>query len=277
MPWPRTAPGMCYCTIGQRPPRCRPALRGRCSRAHGPPRQNVRVSFSLSSFAVRSLKRSDGDSWTDEVVVLIEGRDRLATLGRGPWQTWIGRSPEDVLGPDSPWVAAAEPHDSFVARCDCGIEGCGALVARISLVGGLVVWEKFRRGSDANSRTETIEAEPFRFRASEYQAAILGQGDPAAWEPVTRQACVLAATRLKEIDLAAQGLRAVDFRSRGDDEIIVNAFTEGLGDGSGSVHRAVVSPTEGELPGELAGRLLGYVTSGGLVNAPDAERTPLRS
>jgi hypothetical protein len=235
------------------------------------------VETSLSSFAVRSLKRSDGDSWTDEAVVLIDGRDRLATLGRGPWQTWIGRSPDDVLGPDSPWVAAAEPHDSFVARCDCGIEGCGALVARISLYGGVVVWDNFRRGFDASSRTDAVEAEPFRFPASEYQAQLLGQGDPPAWEPVTRQACVLARTRLPAIDLAAQGLRGVDFSSRGDGEIIVNAFTQGLGDGSGWVHRAVVTPMEGESAGELAGRLIGYVASGGLVSDPEAERTSLRS
>jgi hypothetical protein len=38
-----------------------------------------------------------------------------------------------------------------------------------------------------------------------------------------------------------------------------------------------MSPRQGELPGELAGRLLGYVTGGGLVNDPEAARTPLRS
>jgi hypothetical protein len=74
-------------------------------------------------------------------------------------------------------VAGTEPADSFVARCDCG--------------------------SDANSRTETIGAEPFRFHASEYQAAVLGQGEPPAWEPVTRQACVLATSRLTGSDLAS--------------------------------------------------------------------------
>src|SRR5687767_1536412 len=98
------------------------------------------MSVRLSTFEIVILRRAAGESWTDEALVLIDGRDRLAFLGRrasggeasSAGNVWIGRRPELVVGPGSPFLAGDEPHDAFIARCDCGEEGCGALIARIS-------------------------------------------------------------------------------------------------------------------------------------------------
>jgi len=68
------------------------------------------------------LRRADSDSLiVDQVVILIDDQDKLATIGQRIWQSWIGRDPEDVLVLDSPLFAHEEStmpslRDVTVAR-----------------------------------------------------------------------------------------------------------------------------------------------------------------
>ena len=118
-----------------------------------------------SSFAIHVATRAAGSSTTDEAVVLIDGHEALATLGRKRRSCWIGRRPDDVIGAASPLIATATPHDAMVARCDCSFEQCGSLTARIVRNGDLVIWDEFRHTSDSVAPTRSLGDTTYTFDA----------------------------------------------------------------------------------------------------------------
>ena len=87
----------------------------------------------------------------------------------------------------SPWIATTTPHDAMVARCDCSFEQCGSLTARIVRNRDLVTWDEFRHTSDSIAPTRSLGEASFTFDADEYDAAVLGRGDPSPWEPISEE------------------------------------------------------------------------------------------
>jgi hypothetical protein len=62
------------------------------------------------------------------------------------------------------------PRERYLLGCNCGTAGCWPLFARVSLVGGLFTWDKFRqpfrRGQDYSSFG------PFVFEVDQYVSAV---------------------------------------------------------------------------------------------------------
>jgi hypothetical protein len=200
---------------------------------------------------VRVLRPSKGESCIEEALVLIDGSDKLATLGRPRWLSWIGRSPDAVLGRASPLAANDEPHDAFVACCSCGLEGCGALIARIRLSGDLVIWDRFRSGADSAVHETLIDTDPF-FEAAGYERALLGASRTSDWEPTTRRAALIAREAITNTNLGHLRLRATGFEGRGDSELIEHAFLGSKGDADWSSLRLALAVAPRERAEDLA-------------------------
>jgi hypothetical protein len=234
------------------------------------------MAAPTSTFEIRLLRRDAGESWTDEALVIIGGRDRLATLGDYATWTWIGRRPAKVIGPTSSLLATDEPHDAFVARCSCGEEGCNTLIASIRRVGDRVVWDQIRRGSDARAEEFPIETEPFEFDAQQYEDAILHPGVPlTAWSPTTRQAAHLVNQKMSGADLEVHRLRVSGCSDRGDNQVEVHAVLGRTGDEDRAILKARFTLNEGESAEALADRVTAYLTSGAMVTDPLATRRPI--
>lgn len=203
-----------------------------------------------------------------EAVVLIDGRDQLALMGRtsGQRNTWVGHHPDDVLGPDSPLLPRDEPHDAFVAVCSCTFLECGGLVARIYERGSAVFWEDFRDGSDARSEQRPIEAEPFVFDKAEYRKAVLGLDvSKSDWEPKTRQAAQLVNESLAGRELKTHRLKVGGCWHVDDSRIGMTMFFGVAGDADRAMLDTVLSLKEHESADELAERAVKFVESGAVV------------
>jgi hypothetical protein len=215
-----------------------------------------------SSFGLVVVTPEVGSSPWDEAVVLIDGHEALATLGRRRHSCWIGRRPEDVIGPNSPWIASASPRDAMVARCDCSFEGCGALTARIVREGDVVIWDRFRDTNGAVTPTRALGDAAYAFDAAQYDAAVAGDGGLDSWEPITRQAATLATALLLSLDLAAHGFRDLRAHHCGESAITVRAFTVPDTQGVRSCLEARVLRHAGETAADLADRVWRYVEGG---------------
>lgn len=209
--------------------------------------------------------------------MIIDGQDQLATLG---WDSarsvWIGRRPEDVTGPESVLLATDEPHDAFIARCGCGEEGCGALIAQIARDGNCVVWDEFRRGSDARAEEFAIDIEPIVFDAQQHQAAILGHAETmTAWRPTTRTAAMLVNQRVKGWHSDEHRLRGGGCEDLGDDQIRLTALLGRTGDPDHSILERRFRLESGESAQGLADRVVQYLASGGIIDDELVERSPI--
>lgn len=215
--------------------------------------------------------------WTDEALVLIDGHDQLASLGRDPQKSGksgIGRCPEDALGPGTAYLATAEPRDVLIARCSCGELGCGGLIARIFRQAQVVVWDQLRRGSDARDDVRALGSEPFFFDARQYEAAVLGPGDPVTdWQPTSRRAAALVSSRLGGWEDARLRLRGVGVEGLGDQHGQVKAILGRRGDVDRAILRRCLRLRPDESSEELAERVATYVKSGALVDDQLVERT----
>lgn len=236
-----------------------------------------------STFEIRLLRRDADESWTDEAVVIIDGRDQLASLGRdaegrdasSAGTVWIGRRPADVMGAPSPLLSSDEPHDAFIARCGCGEEGCAALIARITRSDDLVIWDRIRHGSDAREEEFPIDCEAFVFEAQEYEDAILDRGEPiTSWSPTTRRAAVLVQQRAKARRGSEHRLRFVGVEDLGDDQVRLATMLGQKGDPDRAVLTRTFTLELGESASALADRVTTYLTSGAIVGDELAERSP---
>lgn len=247
------------------------------------PVQPAPVAAHPSTFEIRLLRRDADESWTDEAVVIIDGRDRLASLGRdaagrdgvGAGTVWIGRRPEDVMGTESPLLARDEPHDAIIARCGCGEEGCGALIARITRSGDVVIWDRIRHGSDAREDERPIDGERFTFEAHQYEDVVLGRGEPITpWSPTTRRAAVLVQQRAKSWRGEEHRLRFVGVEDLGDDQVRLATMLGQEGDPDRAVLTRTFRLEPGESAAALADRVTKYLTSRAIVGDELADRSP---
>jgi hypothetical protein len=85
---------------------------------------------------LRIVVRPSEETNDHEVCLLGDGEDLIDRFESG----LIGLDPDDILIPPSPLIATSVPHLATVARCDCGVIGCGSLEVTISREGEAVVW-----------------------------------------------------------------------------------------------------------------------------------------
>lgn len=247
------------------------------------PVRSATMAERPSTFEIRRLRRDAQESWTAEAVVIIDGRDQLAALGRdasggdasGAGTVWIERRPEDVMGAESPLLASDEPHDAFIARCGCGEEGCGALIARITRTGDLVIWDRIRCGSDAREAEFAIDCEAFVFDARQYEDAIRERGEPiTSWTPTARRAAILVQQRAKSWRGGEHRLRLAGVEGVGDNQVRLATMLGQNGDSDRSVLTRTFRLVPGESAAALADRVTKYLASGAIVGDELAERSP---
>jgi hypothetical protein len=94
------------------------------------------------------------------------------------------------------------------------------LIARSTLSGDLVTWDRIRHGSDAREEEFPIDGEAFVFDAQQYQDAILDRGEPiTSWTPTTRRAAVLVQQRAKSWRGEEHRLRFIGVEDLGHDQL----------------------------------------------------------
>ncbi|KRB78570.1 hypothetical protein ASE01_04750 [Nocardioides sp. Root190] len=81
------------------------------------------------------IQPADGSVGGHEVLVHVNDTE-MTSMGAG-----MGMDPFEILIPTNRLVAMAEPTRTPIARCDCGVYGCGSTDVTIVRVGDVVHWE----------------------------------------------------------------------------------------------------------------------------------------
>ena len=109
----------------------------------------------------------------------------------------LGMDPYAVLIPVNRFVATEEPRDVPVARCTCGVYGCGVTDATIVLEGDRVRWDW---------KVEVPMNRAVVFDAGAYEQELRRVTGDHSWETPERTAGRLVLSSIAEADLPA-GLR----------------------------------------------------------------------
>jgi hypothetical protein len=85
-----------------------------------------------------------------EVRFVADGEDLICRF----WDGMMGLDPDDILFEPCPLRAGAESHQATVARCSCGVVGCGSIEVEINRSPEHVEWRwgARRRRSCCGSR-----------------------------------------------------------------------------------------------------------------------------
>ncbi|MGN9909891.1 hypothetical protein ACTMTJ_20295 [Phytohabitans sp. LJ34] len=116
-----------------------------------------------------------------QVEVYVNGTE-MTSAGAG-----LGMDPYDLLIPTNRLLAGPRPRTVPIARCTCGVYGCGSTDVTISADGDLVHWEwllevPMRRGVS--------------FRTAQYEAEVRRAAGDHSWETAERTAGRLVLTHV---------------------------------------------------------------------------------
>jgi hypothetical protein len=128
------------------------------------------------------------DTNDHQVRILVDGEDLIAAR----WPDMIGLDPDALLVAPSP-LRPGGGHDATIARCSCGIAGCGSQEARILVDGERVLWR-------------LAESDELAFDGSAYRREIERAERDTGWEPADRTAARLVREGVDRRALAAHGL-----------------------------------------------------------------------
>lgn len=109
----------------------------------------------------------------------------------------MGMDPFDVFVPENRLVATAEPRTVPIARCTCGVYGCGSTDVTIRREGELVHWDW---------EIEKPMNRGVTFPAGAYDAAVARLAADQSWETPQRRAGRLVLERADRGALAAHDL-----------------------------------------------------------------------
>jgi hypothetical protein len=109
----------------------------------------------------------------------------------------LGMDPYDVLVPVNRFVARDEPHLVPVARCGCGVYGCGMTDAAIAREGDRVRWDW---------KEEVPMSRPVLFDADAYDREVTRVAQDHSWETPERTAGRLVLSSIARDELPS-GLR----------------------------------------------------------------------
>ncbi|MEU7946777.1 hypothetical protein AB0C50_19045 [Micromonospora taraxaci] len=182
---------------------------------------------------VSPTPRAGGDF---HVQVYVNGTEMTAA-GAG-----LGMDPYEVLVPTNRLVAVSQPRTVPIARCDCGVYGCGSTDVTITRDGDRVHWDW------------SIEVPMMRgvsLAAAEYDAEVARVAADHSWETPERSAGRRVLTDMDRERLLTYNLRpswvANDYR---DQELFRVAL-----EFNGDYQVFVDTPWRGRSPEELAGEV----------------------
>jgi hypothetical protein len=110
----------------------------------------------------------------------------------------LGMDPYDVLVPTNRLVAGPEPRRVPIARCECGVYGCGSTDVTITRDGDLVHWDWL---------IEVPMSRGVSFMAMQYDDEVARVSADHTWETAERTAGRLVLTDVDRERLSAYGLR----------------------------------------------------------------------
>ena len=108
-----------------------------------------------------------------EVKVWVDDRDLLSELDA------LGLDPDDLFVPTPTLIPSAFPTTATLARCSCGVLGCGDVRVRIDAENPWILW--------------TVDGlkSSLRFVRQDYEAEVLRAANDQTWEPPDRSAARL--------------------------------------------------------------------------------------
>lgn len=118
--------------------------------------------------------------------------DEVTSMGAG-----LGMDPYDVLIPANRLLATPQPHTVPIARCRCGVYGCGSTDVTITRDGDRVHWDWL---------LEAPMQRGVSFAALQYDAEVARVAGDHSWETPERTAGRLVLTRLDADALRTHGL-----------------------------------------------------------------------
>lgn len=127
-----------------------------------------------------------------EVLVFVNGVE-MTSIGAG-----MGMDPYDLFVPFNRLRPRAESFEVPIARCNCGIYGCGSTDVRITLDGDEVHWDWLIEKPSEQRAT---------VRRDEYDSALRALDRSTDWETPERTAGRLVLSRLDKAHLARFDLR----------------------------------------------------------------------
>jgi hypothetical protein len=126
-----------------------------------------------------------------EVRFFVDGDDIIARF----WKDMMGLDPDDILVAPCP-LYASQPHKATLARCSCGVIGCGIIEVNIERSGDEVRWS----WGDAESQ------QAVSFLAASYDKELGRALTDTSWETPDRTAARLLANQVDRQTLASHGL-----------------------------------------------------------------------
>lgn len=127
-----------------------------------------------------------------EVRFFGDGEDLIAHY----WNDMIGLDPDDILVRPCPVQSAAEAHRATVARCNCGVKGCGSIEVDVARSQGNVEW----------TWGSPISPEKLTFLANSYDEEVERALTDTSWETPDRTAARLLAGMVDRQRLSLHGL-----------------------------------------------------------------------
>ena len=171
------------------------------------------------------------------VLIFIDGRDLIQDHS----PDMMGMDPDEIL--HNRFLAPqVSPFEATVARCTCGVVGCGSATVEISTEGEAVVWDSWD-GALAVSNPGRIV-----FQKTHYLEALTKAVNDHSWETPDRTAARLLETKVDRNFLLSHELEYQWASGRVED----GKFTVSLR-GPGSFHQILVHVTwSHERPEEIA-------------------------
>jgi hypothetical protein len=154
------------------------------------PAQRMGTTKSYSTFRIEV--RPSPETNDHEVRFFGDDEDIISHF----WNDMMGLDPDDILLTPCPLHATAEPHKATVARCSCGVIGCGSIDVEVTRSSESVDWT----WGNANSH------EVLRFVSTNYDAELKRALTDMSWETPDRTAARLLAARVDRHTLSRHGL-----------------------------------------------------------------------
>ncbi|CAG0929682.1 hypothetical protein PLCT1_01108 [Planctomycetaceae bacterium] len=194
------------------------------------------TTHEYTSFQIVVLPSPDTND--HEVRFIADGVDLIESFCEGS----LGLDPDDVLLPNA-LAASSAPHVALIARCDCGVIGCGDIEAEITLVGEVVTWVL----GPEQSGTSPI----LRFAAASYIRELERATADTSWETPDRTAARLLRASVNQEMLAAHDLRFLWASGRVRD----HTFTVSLELSPGPYQVLLHIPWRDQSPGAIASEM----------------------
>jgi hypothetical protein len=169
-----------------------------------------------------------------EVRFFGDGDDIIARF----WNDMMGLDPDDILVAPCPLDASSKPHKATVARCSCGVIGCGSVEVDIERSTDDVKWSW---GDSESPRAVS-------FLATNYDEELRRALIDTSWETPDRTAARLLRNYVDRQSLASHGLTF----TWGSGRVRKGAFSVALQFEPGPYQVLVHLPWTGEPPEVIA-------------------------